>query len=82
MKGTKVGVTVVFCLGGGLALTAAGTYPDRIAAAASFHGGRLADRFAHEPASSGATIKAEVYVAGADNDHGYPPHMAERLDKA
>jgi carboxymethylenebutenolidase len=27
-----------------------------------------------------AKIKAEVYVAGADNDQGYPPAMAERLE--
>ena len=29
-------------MGGGISLTAAGTYPDRVAAAASFHGGNLA----------------------------------------
>jgi carboxymethylenebutenolidase len=28
--------------GGAISLTVAGTYPDRIAAAASFHGGNLA----------------------------------------
>jgi carboxymethylenebutenolidase len=27
-------------------------------------------------------IKAELYVAGADNDKSYPPEMAERLEKA
>ena len=27
-------------------------------------------------------MKAEVYVAGADNDQSYPPEMAERLEKA
>ncbi len=35
---TKVGTTG-YCMGGGFALTAAGRFPDRIGAAASFHGG-------------------------------------------
>jgi carboxymethylenebutenolidase len=38
VAGTKVGTTG-YCMGGGMSLTAAGTYPDRVAAAASFHGG-------------------------------------------
>ena len=41
VAGSKVGTTG-YCMGGGMSLTAAGTYPDRIAAAASFHGGNLA----------------------------------------
>ena len=40
VAGTKVGTTG-YCMGGGMSLTAAATYPDRVAAAASFHGGRL-----------------------------------------
>jgi carboxymethylenebutenolidase len=27
-------------------------------------------------------MKAEVYVAGADNDPSYPPEMADRMEKA
>jgi len=37
----KVGTTG-YCMGGMMSLTAAGTYPDRIVATASYHGGRLA----------------------------------------
>ncbi len=37
--GGKTGC-VGYCMGGGYALTAAGTFPDRIGAAASFHGAR------------------------------------------
>ncbi len=37
---SKVGTTG-YCLGGGLALNAAGRFPDRVGAAASFHGGRV-----------------------------------------
>jgi carboxymethylenebutenolidase len=32
--------TTGYCMGGLMSLTAAGTYPDRIAATASYHGGR------------------------------------------
>lgn len=38
----KVGV-VGYCMGGRLALIAAGTFPDRVAVAASYHGGGLAN---------------------------------------
>lgn len=34
--------TTGYCMGGPMSLTAAGTYPDRIVATASYHGGRLA----------------------------------------
>ncbi len=37
ISGSKVGTTG-YCMGGAISLTVAGTYPDRIAAAASFHG--------------------------------------------
>ena len=81
VKGSKVG-TVGFCMGGGMALTAAGTYPDRIAASASFHGGNLATDTPLSPHLLAPKMKAEVYVAGADNDQSYPPEMAARLEKA
>jgi carboxymethylenebutenolidase len=79
--GTKVGTTG-YCMGGGISLTVAGTYPDRIAAAASFHGGNLATDSELSPHLLAAAIKGRVYVAGADNDTSYPLEMAERLDKA
>ncbi|WP_158915470.1 dienelactone hydrolase family protein [Caulobacter sp. S45] len=81
VAGDKVG-TVGFCMGGGMALTAAGYYPDRVAAAVSFHGGNLATDAPTSPHLLAPKIKAEVYVAGADNDHSYPPEMAERTEKA
>lgn len=68
-----------FCMGGGMALTAAATYPDRIAAAASFHGGRLATDAPDSPHSLAPQLKAEVLVAGADADDSYPLAMHERL---
>ena len=77
----KIG-TVGFCMGGGMALTAAGKFPDRVAAAASFHGGNLASDSPMSPHLLAPRMKAEVYVAGADNDQSYPPEMAERLEQA
>src|SRR5499427_9003902 len=41
VAGKKIGTTG-YCMGGAMSLTAAGTNPDRVAAAASFHGGSLA----------------------------------------
>jgi carboxymethylenebutenolidase len=80
VAGDKVG-TVGFCMGGGMALTAAGYYPNRIAAAVSFHGGNLATDLPTSPHLVVPKIKAEVYVAGADKDQGYPPEMAQRLEE-
>ena len=48
----KVGTTG-YCMGGGLALNAAGRFPDRVGAAASFHGGHIASDGARQPAPPG-----------------------------
>jgi carboxymethylenebutenolidase len=81
VAGTKVGTTG-YCMGGGISLTAAGTYPDRVGAAASFHGGNLATDTDLSPHLLAPRMAARVYVAGADNDDSYPPEMAARLEKA
>jgi carboxymethylenebutenolidase len=81
VAGKKIGTTG-YCMGGGISLTVAGTYPDRIAAAASFHGGGLATDAEDSPHLLAPKIKARVYVAGADQDGSYPPEMEVRLDQA
>jgi len=81
VAGRKVGA-VGFCMGGGMALAAAGTYPDRFAAVASFHGGNLATDAPTSPHLFAPKLKAEVYVAAAENDGSYTREMAERLEKA
>lgn len=81
VAGTKVGTTG-YCMGGGMSLTAAGTYPERVAAAASFHGGNLASDSEQSPHLLASRMAARVYVAGADHDNSYPPEMAERLEAA
>jgi len=81
VAGKKVGTTG-YCMGGAISLTVAGTYPDRIAAAASFHGGNLAIDSELSPHRLAPAMKGRIYVAGADQDNSYPPEMAERLERA
>ncbi len=81
VAGDKIGTTG-YCMGGAISLTAAGTYPDRIAAAASFHGGNLATDSELSPHRLVPNMKGRIYVAGADQDKSYPPEMATRLEKA
>jgi carboxymethylenebutenolidase len=69
-------------MGAALALRAAGNYPGKIAAAAGFHGGRLATDEADSPHLLAPKIKAKVYIAGADEDAGFPPEQADRLRAA
>jgi carboxymethylenebutenolidase len=79
--GGKVGAAG-FCMGGGMALAAAGTYPDRFAAIASFHGGNLATDAPTSPHLLAPRLKAEIYIAAAETDASYPPEMAARLKTA
>jgi len=79
--GGKLGA-VGFCMGGGMALAAAGTYPDRFAAAASFHGGNLATDAPTSPHLLAQKFQAELYIAAAENDGSYPPEMAARFETA
>jgi carboxymethylenebutenolidase len=81
VEGRKVGVTG-YCMGAGIALRAAGAYPDRIAAVGGFHGGRLATDEPDSPHLLAPKIQARVYVGGADEDAGFPPEQADRLRKA
>ncbi|MDQ6433031.1 dienelactone hydrolase family protein [Mesorhizobium sp. LHD-90] len=74
--------TVGYCMGGGRALNAAATYPDRIAAAASFHGGNLASDAPDSPHRHVANIKGRVYVGVAGVDRSFPPEQSARLAQA
>jgi carboxymethylenebutenolidase len=74
--------TTGYCMGGGASLAAAGTYPDRIKVAASFHGGQLATDAPESPHRLADQIKAKVYVAGAIEDSSFPDDMKARLNDA
>jgi carboxymethylenebutenolidase len=78
---TKVGTTG-YCMGGGLALTAAGRFPDRVCAAASFHGGHIASKEPDSPHLLAPSMKAKVYVAAAENDGSFDAEQFERLSTA
>jgi len=74
--------TTGYCMGGLMSLTAAGTYPGRIAATASYHGGRLATDAPDSPHLLAPKIKSRVYVAGAIEDASFPDEMKTRLEDA
>lgn len=78
-KADKVGVTG-YCMGGGIALRAAGMFPDRIAAAASFHGGNQATDAEDSPHLLAPKMKAKILVAGADEDGSFDEAQCKRLD--
>jgi carboxymethylenebutenolidase len=70
-------------MGGRFSLLVAGYHPDRVGAAASFHGGRLADLHdPNSPALLADRVWATVYVAAAEDDATCPPEQLERLAKA
>jgi len=80
-KADKIGVTG-YCMGGAIALRAAGSFPDRVVAAASFHGGGMATDDPASPHLLAPKIKAKVLVAGADQDSHYDEAENARLKKA
>ena len=82
VSGPAIGTTG-YCLGGRMSLVAAGGLGRTIAAAASFHGGRLA--MAGDPSSphlAADRITATVYVAGAIEDGTFTTEQAGLLENA
>ena len=73
---------VGYCMGGGFALSAAGTFPEIVAAAASFHGGSLATDKADSAHLLADRMKARVYVGVAEIDASFPPEQQQRLETA
>ena len=71
-----------YCMGGRTSLIVAGRVPDRVAAAASFHGGGLVTDDPDSPHLLADRMRATVYVGGAENDASFTAEHAETLDKA
>ncbi|MDT7547508.1 MAG: carboxymethylenebutenolidase [Actinomycetota bacterium] len=82
--GVQVGPlgTTGYCMGGALSLRAAAQLQERVTAAASFHGGNLAPDDPAGVHQLAPRIRAEVYVAHADNDASAPPEQQQRLAAA
>src|SRR5215831_14960616 len=70
------------CFTGSMALRTAAACPDRIAAAASFHGVRLFTDDATSPHLVLPRVKARLYFAHAVEDKSMPEEAIEKLDRA
>ena len=81
VSGDRFGLTG-YCMGGRTAVVVAGRLPNRVAAAASFHGGGLVTDSEDSPHLRAEDIQAVVYVAGAENDGSFTAEHAEQLEKA
>lgn len=81
VKGSRVGV-VGYCMSGSMAVRMAADFPERIAAAASFHGGRLATDDPNSPHLVVGKVKGELYFGHADQDGSMPAEAIARLEAA
>lgn len=81
VEGRRVGC-VGYCMGGPLALCAAGTFPDRVPAAASIHGANLATDRPDSPHLLAKRMTGELYLGVAEFDPYLVPGETERIDAA
>jgi carboxymethylenebutenolidase len=70
---------VGYCMSGPFAFAAAAAFPERMAAAASFHGVRLLLDSDDSPHLDAAQIKGEVYFGCAETDEYAPQSMIDAL---
>ena len=73
---------VGYCFTGKMALSQAKARPDKIAAAASFHGGGLVTDGPDSPHLALPDIKARLYFGHATNDRSMPAEAIGKLDHA
>jgi carboxymethylenebutenolidase len=73
---------VGYCMGGGMAMRTAAAEPDRVAAAASFHGSQLASAEPDSPHTLAPKIKARMYFGFAIEDRTMPPEAVQTLKSA
>jgi carboxymethylenebutenolidase len=74
--------TVGYCMSGPFTIMVAAAIPDRIRAAASIHGVRLAVDAADSPHRHLGRANAEIYVGCAEHDDYAPPAMLEEFEAA
>ncbi|WP_280257576.1 dienelactone hydrolase family protein [Nocardia wallacei] len=70
-----------YCMGARLVVFTVGTFPDRVAAAAGFHGGGLVTDTPDSPHHALGNVTAELYFGHADNDRSMTAEQIERLEK-
>lgn len=73
---------VGYCFTGGVAMRVAATRPERVAAAASFHGGSLFTDSPTSPHLLLPRIKADLYFGHAIKDRSMPEEAIANLDRA
>ena len=73
---------VGYCVTGKMAIYAAQSRPDKIAAAASFHGGGLVTDGPDSPHLVLPAIRARLYFGHATNDRSMPEEAIEKLEGA
>jgi carboxymethylenebutenolidase len=81
VEGNRIAV-VGYCFTGQFALRTAAAAPDRVAAAASFHGGHLVTEAPDSPHTELPKVTAELYFGHAVEDPSMPPAAIAKLDDA
>ncbi|MFD7503006.1 dienelactone hydrolase family protein [Streptomyces sp. NPDC059850] len=74
--------SVGYCMGGVLAVRTAAAHPERVAAAASFHGGHLVTDAPDSPHRLVDEVSAELYFGHADQDSSIPADQIAELEEA
>lgn len=74
--------TTGYCMGGPMTMRTAATFPDRIGAGASFHGGGLATDKPDSPHLLVPKLKAHYLFAIAENDDMQQPDAKDKLREA
>jgi carboxymethylenebutenolidase len=80
-KKKKMGTTG-YCMGGPFVFRTAAAFPDRVGAAATFHGGGLATDKPESPSSLIPKMKAHFLIAIAENDDASQPDVKNVLKEA
>ena len=80
-KARKIGTTG-YCMGGPLVMRTAAAVPERVGAAATFHGGGLVTDKPDSPHLSIPKMKARFLIAIAANDDAKQPEAKDKLKEA